>query len=183
MLPLSLEWSFYMCLSVSGFLQIPLKPALFYGSVLTLPIKLFVLSLLKKKQNKSWPLLSNPSPFSPLFSLRFLFMTIWCERAFSWKQSTTLDVFLKSSLRVLGHLFLICGAVMFVQPPAEALCGLMWKVLRLRNVIGGLLLGFFLMIWMQSWKMLAPCHKLSRLYSASGKQVLSAKGIHVSGIS
>lgn len=50
-----------------------------------------------------------------------------------------LDVFLKSSLHVPGHLFLICGSVMFVQPPAEAPCALMLKVLRQRNVIAGLL--------------------------------------------
>lgn len=44
-------------------------------------------------------------------------------------------MFLKSFLRVHGLLFLICGAVMFVQSPAEALCGLMGKVLRQRNII------------------------------------------------
>ena len=42
-------------------------------------------------------------------------MTIWREKGISSKQSTMLDVFLKSSLHVPGHLFLICGAVMFVQ--------------------------------------------------------------------
>lgn len=46
-----------------------------------------------------------------------------------------LDVFLKSFLDVHGLLFLICGAVMFFQSPVEALCGLMVKVLRQRNVI------------------------------------------------
>lgn len=47
-----------------------------------------------------------------------------------------LDVFLKSFLLVHRLLFFICGAVMFVQSPAEALCGLIGKVLIQRNVIG-----------------------------------------------
>lgn len=127
--------------------------------------KLFVLSLLNK-QTRTCPLLSNPSLFSPLLSLPFLFMTIWREKAVSSKQSTMLDVFLWSSLYVPEHLFLICGAVMFVQPPADTLCGLMWKVLRQRNVKA----GCFLTIWMQSQKMLALCHKLSRFFSAFGQQ-------------
>lgn len=148
-----------VCLSVSGFLQIPLNLALVFWSMLTMVSKLFVLSLLNK-QTRTCPLLSNPSLFSTLLSLPFLFMTI------SSKQSTVLDVFLWSSLYVPEHLFLIRGVEMFVQPPADTLCGLKWKVLRQRNVKA----GWFFMIWMQSQKMLALCHKLSRFFSAFGQQ-------------
>lgn len=152
------------CLSVSGFLQIPLNPALFFGSVLTMAIKLFTLSLLKNP-NKNCPLLSNSSPF---FSFSSILQEAFSSKHHAWCVSQKL---FGCPWAFIFDLW-CCNVCSLTS---RSSFGLMWKVLRQRNVIA----SFSPMIWMQSQKMLALCHKLSRLYSAFEQQKFWVLGIYM----